>query len=498
MSAMEGGQQPGKTAPWQLAPGAPQKPDFASYRNRIRQLVDERRQFIVEIKELQTSARSNPASEIHANELKACHEALDAIDAKRKSELKLRSEKAAEISALRTEKNAKMEKVRSVKMSLTGFNTVSEIDEAIDYVMSRMERGRGGLEEEKRTAQKLQALNNAKALLHGLQPLIDEVSAISEQEVDLQKEYLEIHERVGVLNKEYEEKLQHKRAVGKEGHQWGAQRSEIYKKCDEIRSRIEDINKELDTTSAERSKVTEEWEAWNAEAKLKYFAKIEAEREARRKAMEERKNAQILAEKQARAARRQNPYLMEISACGTLLQYLKEKKIMVQRDEEERKRREATSHFDPTEVAPAGCIVLNESKWSNPKPLSKAAKKQQQQKQQQQQKVEEQKAAESKQSNKDHLLKHPANMIRLFQMIDIEPPLSLSSLDEKAQLIKEKQQKYNDLIQSGELELSSDHEDNDEELHQDPDDTAEVKTDEPEAATEDAAPDAQATVEASE
>ncbi|TPP43520.1 hypothetical protein CGC21_19595 [Leishmania donovani] len=426
-----------KKAPWQSMPGAPTRPNFAHYGPKLAALAEQRRTLIDKIKKLQSSVQNDAVTQARHAERNAFFEELNEIDARRKVQRDRRAAQDAEIAKLRKHRGEISDKLRAVQAEVGGFTNVREIDEAIDYMMRKMESSGGGLGAERRNQQRLHKLEDAKTHLLRLQPLADAIKQITEQEVILQQEYHAICEQIGILNREYEEKLQKKRAKDKEAQADGTNRADVYKQCDELRTRVSEITQCMDSLRAEREKVSSEWDAWNKEARKKYFEQLEQQREKRRKEYEERRNAHKIAAKRVRAAKRQNPYVTEISACSTLIQYLKQKKMMVQLDEEDRKRREAAAHFDPSQMAPAGCVVVSESKWS------------------------ENNTAVNDQ--KGRALQHPVEKIRLFQMIDVDPALSLATIDDKIRHIETLKSQYESHIQTGELVLSSGDDEEEEE-----------------------------------
>ncbi|KAG5495293.1 hypothetical protein GH5_02948 [Leishmania sp. Ghana 2012 LV757] len=466
-----------KKAPWQRMPGAPTKPNFAEYRPKLSALAEQRRALIDEIKKLQSSVQDDAETQARNAERNAFLEELNEIDASRRVQRERRAAQDAEIAKLRKHRVEMADKLRAVQAEVGGFTNVREIDEAIDYMMRKMESSSGGLGAEKRSQQRLHKLEEAKTHLLRLQPLTEAIKHITDQEAVLQRGYHDICERIGILNREYEEKLQKKRAKDKEAQAQGASRADVYKKCDELRARVAEITQSMEKLRAERDKATAEWDAWNNEARTRYYAQLEQQREQRRKDYEERRNARKLAAKRARAAQRQNPYVAQISACSTLMQYLKQKKMILQQEEDDRKRREAAAHFDPSRMAPAGCVVVTGSKWSDSKSLSNAAKKQRKDK------GAATKSAAAANHHQHRALQHPEDKIRLFQMIEVEPALSLATIEDKIREIEVLQSKYESHILSGELVLSS-GDDNDEEEDSDAEarsehlpENAEIETD---------------------
>ncbi|CAC9522598.1 conserved hypothetical protein [Leishmania infantum JPCM5] len=452
-----------KKAPWQSMPGAPTRPNIAHYGPKLAALAEQRRTLIDKIKKLQSSVQNDAVTQARHAERNAFFEELNEIDARRKVQRDRRAAQDAEIAKLRKHRGEISDKLRAVQAEVGGFTNVREIDEAIDYMMRKMESSGGGLGAERRNQQRLHKLEDAKTHLLRLQPLADAIKQITEQEVILQQEYHAICEQIGILNREYEEKLQKKRAKDKEAQADGTNRADVYKQCDELRTRVSEITQCMDSLRAEREKVSSEWDAWNKEARKKYFEQLEQQREKRRKEYEERRNAHKIAAKRVRAAKRQNPYVTEISACSTLIQYLKQKKMMVQLDEEDRKRREAAAHFDPSQMAPAGCVVVSESKWSENKSLGKTAKKQQKHQQKQKENTSAAKPSTAVNDQKGRALQHPVEKIRLFQMIDVDPALSLATIDDKIRHIETLKSQYESHIQTGELVLSSGDDEEEEE-----------------------------------
>lgn len=453
MSVHEGTHAPHQAsrAPWLNSSDAPKKPDAATHHTKLNELLAQRRALITEVKELQNSMHKDTTRMACDQARKACRERLSEIDAERHGLRERRAAQDAEIAKLRKKRADIAERLRDVQAEVGVFKSVQEIDEAREYVMCRMESSGGGLQAERRNQALLSKLEHAKSHLAQLQPLTEAMREVADQETVLQQDYLAISEQIGIHNKEYDEEMQKKRALDKEAQNNSARLSKIYNQRSSIRQRINDISQSIDSMCAEFEKRKSMYNAWLKET-----------REQRRKQYEEHINAQKVAAKKARAAQRQNPYMMEISACTTLIQYLKQKKIMMLQDEEERKKREEASHFDATQVAPAGCIVLNEGKWADNKPLSKAAKKQQKQQQKQKEKMSAAKlndgAAAAEQppvERKDRMLHYPEDKIRLFQMIEVEPALSLASIDNKIRQIEERKSKYEEHIQTGDLALLS-------------------------------------------
>lgn len=424
----------GRLPPWMTEPGAPARPDFSGYSKTLTELNAKKDQLLQEIKDLQGSVRTSDGNEELRTERDALRASLNEIDLVRKNERTIRIKKNEEITALRKKRRENADKVRGLQLELGGFTSVKEIDAAIEYMKRKMEWTGGGLEAEKKNNRRLHQLEEAKGLLVQLQPLTEAIQAAQEREVKLAQEYREIHERIGILNKKYEEELSKKRKLDAQVAESSSGRTEVYKKCDELRTQLNGVFEEMRKIKAERQEKIEAWDAWCVTAKQNYAAKQEAEAKKRlQQDLEEQQNAKLEA-KRARAKQRQNPFLKQIENCEVLVQYLKDKQQMINREEDKRRKALAAEAFDPRACVPDGCQVLHEGTFSKTEKTKRAVEK----------KI---------------VVRHPNEKVMLFDSIDVRPPSEPEKISECIEDVKRKKAEFESHIKAGECDLSSDHED---------------------------------------
>lgn len=454
VEATDASQQRRGPPAWMSTPGAPTRPDHAAFGRTMKELSDKKTELFTALKALQQELHSDDARDAEMAERKQLRARMDEIDLQRKNEESLRVGKTDEIASIRKHKNEINERLRVLQSELGGFTDLKDIEQALQFVMKKMETSGGGLREEKRTIRQLHRLEESKALLLQRQPLTEAIEEAEEREVLLQQEYREIHERIGALSKNYEENLK-KQMKDKEGRKTGAERTAIWNKCENIRAEITDLNKKMTTMREDHQSQTAAWDAWCTEARAKHMAKIEAQRLERRQRYLARQDASKIEGKILRAKRRQNPCESQIAACDTLLQYLAEKKIVVAREAEAKAKSEAAAAFDLAKAVPSGYTVLNEGKWSNnkvKKPLKGSKSKQEASK--------AAKSAAEKDSTVDRTptTHHSVDKMELFKSIGLSAPCTAADIDQCIAEIRNKRNEYEISVQHGELELSSDSE----------------------------------------
>lgn len=430
---------------WMLVPGAPPRPNPADFHARMNQLREEKQKCFEEIKALQISLGNNEEKALIDAERNVMRSRLDQLDQERKAHQQLRLSIDAEMNKIRAQRREASDKLRALETELGGLSDIKEIDAAISHLMKRMETSSGGLVSERKTANRLHQLEEAKSLLQLKQPLSESIADTVERENLLHLEYREVLERINGLNKDFEDQLGIKRVKDREAWQTGANRSEVYQKCDAVRVRINDLNAEMQALRSEYTNTTNVWDTWASETREKHNAKIEAERAERQRQHILRQNETKNEEKLRRAGRRQNRYEMEMNACDALIVYLRDKKHITLQDEEERKKHEATATFDASKSIPDGFVVLNESQWSK-KPLNKASRIQQKQR------------VAPNAGKTASPLQYPEDKMRLFQLISQDPPLSVTAIDDTIKAINEKKRLYVSHIAADEAVLSSDDE----------------------------------------
>lgn len=437
---------------WMNIPGGPKEPNFQEFRNKMQTLNTQKTKLFDNLKDLQGRAgpRDDTDREAFINERQELRRRMNEIDAHRKKERDARSTKNEEIARIRRQRGEIEGKLKELSNELGAFRELSDIEMAIDHIMVKMETSGAGLASEKRAIKRLSQLEEAKSLLLQLQPLQEGIMDADDREAALQQEYREIHERIGALNKEYDEQYTVKQSKDKEAQKTTVDRSALVKERDENRQKINKINEEMTALRESFNAQKEAWEAWREEAIKKYGEKMEAERKERDRRRNEYLNAEKIARKKARAMKRQNPHESQIGACSTLVRYLRDRMLMSQRDEDERKRSAAMATFDPSMSAPAGFTL------AAPLDLPK-------------QKKSKTPKTETKTERPIH---HNDEKKRLFDMVDVAPPASLADVEKAIEQLKKKQAEFESHIKSGELVLSSDDEEVDDEAAKDAVETA--------------------------
>jgi chromosome segregation ATPase len=429
---------------WMNIPGGPKEPNFQDFRNKMQTLNTQKTKLFDSLKELQGRAgpRDDAERESVMGERQELRRRMNEIDANRKKERDARSTKNEEISRIRRQRADIEGKLKELGNELGAFRELSDIEMAIDHIMVRMETSGGGLASEKKAIKRLSQLEEAKSLLLQLQPLQEAITDADDREASLQQEYREIHERIGALNKDYDEQYNVKQSKDKEAQKTSVDRTVIIKERDDLRQKITKLNDEMTKLREGFNSEKEAWEVWREEAIKKYGEKMDAERKERDRRRNEYMNAEKIARKQARATKRQNPHENQIGACSTLVRYLRDRIVMSQRDEEERKRRVAMASFDPSASAPSGFALA--APIELPKKKSKAAPP---------------KADEKS----ERTVSHNEEKKRLFEFVGVAAPASLSEVEKTIDQLKKKQAEFESHIKTGDLVLSSDDEEEEKE-----------------------------------
>lgn len=423
---------PNRSTPaWMSEPGAPSRPDFSFYSKRLNELFAQKSKLIAERRALQDSIKLSDEEVELKEKCAALRVEMNEIDIQRKAELALRSSKNDEISELRKRRRQNSEKQRAVQVELGGFASIKEIDAAIAYMRRKTEMIGGGLESEKKMNRRLRQLEEAKSMLAQCQGFSDSVKEDQEYEMMLEQESREIHERIDALNKEYQEKIHAKQELESKRTGLSAQRTDVCKKTDALREQIKEILDEIQKLINEREGKKKVWDAWCVTAKANYYARLDAERKKKNEEAKERRKAERLARKRARALKRQNPFADEIMACSTILQYLAEKDKLLAQQEEELAKSLASRNFDPVAAAPEGFVVITE-------PVRPS--------------VGKGKLGSSKKTT----IQHSDDIINLFNAIEVRPPGMRKFIASSLTEVEAKKKEYETHIKTGELELSSD------------------------------------------
>lgn len=346
--------------PWMNDPDAPPRPDFSLFKTQISKLNSEKNQLLQEIKQLQNSVRPDDKDQSVKAEREKIKARLIELDAERKKERNTRIKTNEEISALTKQRRENADKIRKLQADLGGFSSAKEIDEAIQYMKRKAKWYGGGVEAEKKNKKRMHQLEEAKTLLLQLQPLLDDVENAEKRERKLEQEYREIFERIGSLNKEYDETRETKRILDATMKESASGRTDAYKQCDVLRSRLNEVFEQIRQLKEEQQNTVKIWDDWCIIAKADYNAKLQAQEEAKAQEGAEEKEHQKQEAKRSRALQRQNPHAEQIHACEVLLKYLHEKEQKYLRDLEQEKKKIAILSFNPYEAVPEGCSIVNE------------------------------------------------------------------------------------------------------------------------------------------
>ena len=191
------------------APGAMKQPNFAEYRSKLQVIYTQKNALSDQAKAIREQlteeathfAAERAEIEKERDELRG---RAKEIESKRRNETNARQDKKEEIDSVRRRKQQAEKQLRELRDQVGLFQSVDEIDEAIDHIMIKMETGGGSLAAEKKTVRRLQLLEQSKSLLLSLQPLSEAITDAEDQEADLHREYRAIHERISQLNKDFE------------------------------------------------------------------------------------------------------------------------------------------------------------------------------------------------------------------------------------------------------------------------------------------------------
>jgi hypothetical protein len=429
---------------WMSMPGGPKQPNFSDFQSKMQALGQQKSKLFEQLKDIQVRAgasKEDAARDAVDAERRELRNRMNEIDAVRKAQREAQSAKNEQIAKTRKQKQEVEQKLKELSTELGAFRELSDVDAAIDHIMIKMETGASGtLAAEKRALKRLNQLEEAKSLIMQLQPLAEAISVAEDKEAELQREYRAIHERIGTLNREFEEKATAKSEKDKELRKSGVDRSALQKEREDVRANLTKVSAEMTALRESFNKQVAAWDAWKEEARAKYQAKIEAERAERALRFKMRQDAAKYERKKARAAARLNPREAEIHACQTLIRYLQDRVTMMRRDEEERKRRQAASTFDPASCAPPGTVfAANDAVPATKRPSSGKAGK-----------------AASPQATLDKkVIQHSEEKIKLFALVKVDSPMTVGNVPEAVEQLRAKQKEFEALIKTGTAELSS-------------------------------------------
>ncbi|EPY23643.1 lipoprotein, type 6 [Strigomonas culicis] len=403
--------------------GAPPRPQNSKFRDEKEKLFEKRKGLIETVKDLQDKIKASKLSREEDPEAEQWKIELDRIDEENAIEKAKRTRKNEEAAAVKAERQELANKAKDTARELKCFSTLQEIDSAIDLLMRRMETSsKGSSASSRQTEKQIRELRRVRPLILVRRGQDEQVERLKEREDNLKQESFEINERIKVLTQQRDIIMKKKQANAGKNREAAEERSALFKQITDLRAQITEVNETIDKLFEENRKANAAYDDWCTEAKARYAK----QQEERRREQEEKYHTAKKEEKMNRARLRQNPYKVQIAACDTLAQYLKDRKLMTEREEKQRKMKEEAKHFDPTSNAPEGYVVLNDGKWNNATTASPGKKKKAQRQQQQQQ---PKKASPATATTSVRLMQHSEDKMKLFQLVGLTPVLSLDAVD---------------------------------------------------------------------
>lgn len=452
------GQKPG----WMSIPGGPKEPIWTDFTASVQKLNSEKSKLFDRIKELNGLIGSRDDNNPAAQERRELQSRLNEIRDRRQSERDVSRNAKDEMQQVRNEKAKVESQLRALTAELGMFQSLEEINMAINHIMYRMETGTAGIRAEKKTHDRLVKLERAKTLLLDLQPLQDAIEEHDSREYELQQEFRDISERMKQLSQEMDTVMDERKEHDAKYKKTAEDRQKLFDERRSVSDKISSIITQINELRAQFDKDRKAWDEWRVVAQQKYTEKIEAEREERQRKYRERQQALRNERKKDKIAKRRNPYVKEIEVCSTLIQYLKDKSIMHQKSEEERKRRKEAENFDPTVSAPTGTVLLK-PKFDE---ICLGTKKSKSKKDKEKAKAKEASAAAvvtKDDSESTRAVQHSHDKHRLFDAVGVVAPTSIADFTSTIASLQAKQKEFESHIKTGDIDVSSSEDEAEEE-----------------------------------
>lgn len=446
------GQKPG----WMSIPGGPKEPVWADFTAAVQKLNAEKSKLFDRIKELNGLIGSRDDNNPAAQERRELQARLNEIRDKRQSERDISKQTKDEMQQVRNEKAKVESQLRALTAELGMFQSLEEINMAINHIMYRMETGSAGIKSEKKTHDRLLKLERAKTLLTNLQPLQEAIEEHDNREYELQQEFRDISERMKQLSQEMDTVMDERKDHDAKHKKTAEERQKLFDERRAVSDKISTISSQINELRAQFDKDRKAWDDWKVVAQQKYTEKIEAEREERQRKYRERQQALRNERKKDKIAKRRNPFVKEIEVCSTLIHYLKDKEVMYKKSEEERKRRKEAEAFNPTADAPQGTILLK-PKFDE---ICLGTKKSKSKKEKEKAKAKEAAAAAApvvtKETNEPvRAIQHSHEKLRFFDIVGVSAPSSIAEFQIAIASLQAKQKEYESHIKTGDIEVSS-------------------------------------------
>jgi chromosome segregation ATPase len=437
---------------WMSMTGGPKEPNLAEFRTKFSALVDQKKKCFDELKAIRAefdAARGDDGEKTAIDKERfALRDKISKIDGDRKKERDARRGADDKIRQVRQERRDVEKQLDQLTQEVGAFSDISEIDEAIDLVMFKLETGTASLSAEKQCIKRLAKLEEAKALLQKLAPLEEAIADAEERELDLQQESRDIHSRIAALNNDYEKNLAAKIEKDKERSKTTVDFSALFKRRETVSKQIDELNAQIDELRGNFDKAQDAWREWRVTAQEKYAAKLAAEREERERAWREKENARKLERRRSKAQKKLNPHKVEIEVCATLIGYLEQKVKIHQREVEEAEKRKKLATFDAAAAAPKGAVVANatDDDWlfadrskktqkQAPKPQAKEAGG-----------AKKDTTADLSKDSKKKAIHHSGEKQNQFAQIKIDAPSTYGDIDAVLKELKNRKKEYESKI----------------------------------------------------
>eukprot|EP00744_Colponema_vietnamica_P006771 GILI01009816.1.p1 GENE.GILI01009816.1~~GILI01009816.1.p1 ORF type:complete len:479 (+),score=132.93 GILI01009816.1:28-1464(+) len=445
----------GQKPAWMSIPGGPKEPVWADFTSKVQKLNAEKTKLFDRVKELNAALGTRDDNNPAAVERRELQGRLNEIREKHQGERDVSKGKRDAIQQVRNDKAQIEAQLRTLTSELGMFQSLEEINKAIDIIQYRMETGAAGsLSGEKKTQSRLMKLENAKSLILKLQPLQEAIYVSEERENELHAEFKEVSERMKQLNVELSGVMDERKVLDSQNKKSSEDRQKIFDERRSVSDKISEVMTQINALRTEFDNDRKAWDEWRIVAQKKYTEKIEAEREERNRKWRERQEALRNERKKEKIAKRRNPYVKEIEVCTSLIQYLKDKSVMQQKSEEERKRRREAENFNPNE-APQGTVLLKPKFDEICLGVKKSKSKKDKEKAKAKEAAESATSAVVAEADNDRSVQHSQDKRRLFDIVGVEAPISINAFSAAIASIQAKQKEYESHIQTGNVDVSS-------------------------------------------
>lgn len=307
---------------------------------------------------------ADPAKAAYRREQEALRNKVQGLREKQQSEREKASAKRQELQRLRDERRAMERALDDLTREVGLFRNASEVEDAMDRLLYKMETGVGDLKAEKLCSKRLGQLENVKTLLEKMGPLLDAIQDAEDNERSLADENKVIGKQLATINDEIEETLNEKKAKGQakeaDGANEKALRDARNAEKTKLFDRIRAIGDQVKTIRDDFDQSKKQWNEFKELAQKEYQKEQERKRAEylkKKQEIEDRKKAE---RKQRRASKKLNPHEAEIGICDALARVLKDRAESAEQDRVKAERAKKLAEFDAAKAAPQGLLLKKE------------------------------------------------------------------------------------------------------------------------------------------